>query len=277
MNTNQYLFCTRCGSEEFAPKPDAVLEQEFKGETFNVTTPAMACAKCGELALTDAQLEELRRRTADAYRKKHNLLTSAQIRAMREALGKTQHQFAAFLRVGEASVKRWETWLVQDAGNDELIRVKCVLAKKAQLLKRMTQALLQSQAAGWTQAARLQTAEQTDSLLASLSRYLNTGQTISDATTPPTLAEPVSPSPVQFFTQWLHWAPQAAQAPEHAFVQIGAIQFHVLSTDYTANAYPRTPWLPGISQDDPQGPPNRQTTFNHRRDFCNDSALAAAA
>lgn len=70
MNTNEYLFCTRCGSEEFSPKPDAVLEQEFKGETFNVTSPAMACTKCGELALTDSQLEELRQHTADAYRKK---------------------------------------------------------------------------------------------------------------------------------------------------------------------------------------------------------------
>jgi putative zinc finger/helix-turn-helix YgiT family protein/prevent-host-death family protein len=129
MNTKEYMFCTRCGSEEFTPKPDAVLEQEFKGEALKVASPAMACTKCGSLALADGQLDELRRRTADAYRRKHSLLTSAQIKAIREALGKTQREFAAFLRVGEASVKRWETWLVQDASSDELIRVKCVLAK----------------------------------------------------------------------------------------------------------------------------------------------------
>jgi hypothetical protein len=44
----------------------------------------------------------------------------------------TQRQFAEFLRVGEASVKRWETWLVQDASSDELIRVKCIMAKRVE-------------------------------------------------------------------------------------------------------------------------------------------------
>lgn len=36
-----------------------------------------------------------------------------------------QVQFAKFLSVGEASVKRWETWLVQDRSSDHLIRLKC--------------------------------------------------------------------------------------------------------------------------------------------------------
>jgi putative zinc finger/helix-turn-helix YgiT family protein len=269
------MICLNCDSEHFSAG-EAEVKQEFKGQALTVNTPVMICQTCGWQTVGNDQIDELRRRTADTYRKARNLLTSAQIRAMREALGKTQRQFAAFLRVGEASVKRWETWLVQDAGNDELIRVKCVLAKKAHLLKRVTQTLLENRAAVMTQTVRLQTAE-AESLLATLSRYVNTGETIWDATSPPTLAEPVTPSPLQFFTQRLRWSPQAVQAPELAFTQIGAIQFQRLPTDYTTYQRPCTPWLRGLPQEEPQRPPSRQTTLNHRSDLCNDPTLAAAA
>ena len=116
--------CLRCDNHEFARKENAVIEQEFKGELLTVNATAMACTKCGWVTVALDQLDELRRRTADAYREKHELLTSDQIRAFRKLLRMSQREFAAFLRVGEASVKRWETWLVQEKGNDELIRTK---------------------------------------------------------------------------------------------------------------------------------------------------------
>jgi len=119
------MICLRCDNEEFVPKQDAVIEQELKGEAFHVQTPALACSKCGWITVDAQTTEELRRRTADAYRKKHGLLTSVQIKALRKMLGMNQPEFAAFLGVGEASVKRWETWLVQEKSSDQLIRMKC--------------------------------------------------------------------------------------------------------------------------------------------------------
>ena len=117
--------CLRCDSETFVAKPDAVIEQAFKGDLLQVCTSAFACVKCGWLTMDADQLDELRRRTADAYRRKHVLLTSDAIRALREVFGMNQREFAAFLNVGTASVKRWETWLVQEKSSDELIRLKC--------------------------------------------------------------------------------------------------------------------------------------------------------
>jgi putative zinc finger/helix-turn-helix YgiT family protein len=122
------MICLKCDHEEFVLKPDAVLEQEFRGETFNVVSPVLECAHCGWLTLADDQLDELGRRTSDAYRERHNLLTSREIKALRMSLNMSQRQFADFLRVGEASVKRWENWKVQDASSDELIRLKCMMA-----------------------------------------------------------------------------------------------------------------------------------------------------
>jgi len=37
----------------------------------------------------------------------------------------SQIQFARYLNVGEASIKRWETCFIQDASQDDHIRVKC--------------------------------------------------------------------------------------------------------------------------------------------------------
>jgi putative zinc finger/helix-turn-helix YgiT family protein len=116
--------CLRCDNERFVEKPDAVLEQEFRGELLKVRTPAMACTKCGWTTAALRQLDTLRRLTADAFRDKHGLLTSGQIKKLRCQLEMSQRDFATFLGVGEASVKRWETWLVQEKSSDQLIRIK---------------------------------------------------------------------------------------------------------------------------------------------------------
>jgi putative zinc finger/helix-turn-helix YgiT family protein len=127
------MICLQCDNEEFLPKQDAVIEQEFRGEAFRIQMPALACAKCGWITVDLQQADELRKRTADAYRKKHELLTSDEIKAYRKLLRKTQREFAVWVGVGEASVKRWETYLVQDKSSDQLMRVKCETALLEQL------------------------------------------------------------------------------------------------------------------------------------------------
>jgi DNA-binding XRE family transcriptional regulator/uncharacterized phage-associated protein len=75
--------------------------------------------------MTTEQMNSFRKISADSYREKHALLTSSQIIAYREELGMSQSAFARYLSVGEASIKRWETYYVQDTSQDELIRLKC--------------------------------------------------------------------------------------------------------------------------------------------------------
>lgn len=117
------MLCLRCKNEEFK---ECVGEtsQVFRGETFTIKSHAMACAHCGWQTMTDAQADVLNSKVADAYRRKHNLLTSAEIRNARERFGLSQHAFACRLSVGVASLKRWETGFVQDKSSDVLIRMK---------------------------------------------------------------------------------------------------------------------------------------------------------
>ncbi|MFW5887675.1 MAG: type II TA system antitoxin MqsA family protein [Bacteriovoracia bacterium] len=118
------MLCLKCESENFTEK-QVKLEQEFKGESLYVVVPANVCDSCGFEQLSDEQANNLRKATADEYRKKHFLLTSGEIRELRESLEMSQSQFSEYLGVGVASIKRWETYFVQEKSQDDLIRMKC--------------------------------------------------------------------------------------------------------------------------------------------------------
>jgi putative zinc finger/helix-turn-helix YgiT family protein len=117
------MICFKCNGEEFATRT-AVVPQLVRNEELAVETPVSVCCSCGWQTLARGQTDELRKRAADAYRRKHGLLTSAEIVSRRAGLEMSQAEFATYLRVGEASIKRWETWQIQDASSDELIRIK---------------------------------------------------------------------------------------------------------------------------------------------------------
>lgn len=106
------------------------LEAEYRDEMFTVTVRALVCPECGFYAVDGGEdTTGMMRLLADEYRKRHGLLTSAQIKDFRERRNETQKLFADYLRVGEASVKRWELGAIQDDAMDELIRLKCDLDK----------------------------------------------------------------------------------------------------------------------------------------------------
>lgn len=115
------LICLKCECADFAPAEGEIV-QEYRGETLTVSTPVMRCTHCGWETLGPGQVDALRVATADAYRRKHDLLTSGQIRAARQACGLSQRAFAEALGVGQASVPRWETWQVQEPVYDDAIR-----------------------------------------------------------------------------------------------------------------------------------------------------------
>ena len=66
------MICLKCENEDFVLRPDAVVEQEFRGNTVIVMSPVMECKHCGWQALAEGHLDELRRRTFDAFREKHS-------------------------------------------------------------------------------------------------------------------------------------------------------------------------------------------------------------
>jgi len=100
------------------------ITNEFRGEVITVKAEALVCPKCGYQTLPAKGSGVYGRLLVEAWREKRGLLTGDEIRRRREKLGLSQQKFAEFLRVGVASVKRWEGSLIQDEAMDELIRLK---------------------------------------------------------------------------------------------------------------------------------------------------------
>lgn len=98
-------------------------EISFKGVEIAVEAEAYVCRKCGLEAGTPQTAGALQRAIADAYRAKQNRLTSEEIKNLRKSCNLTQHQLAEKMRVGIASIKRWETGTVQSASMDHALRM----------------------------------------------------------------------------------------------------------------------------------------------------------
>lgn len=116
--------CIACGSARFESKIVA-FNLELRGETFAIDAEAFVCLECGEHLADTEMMAELQTKASDAYRSKHKLLTSKEIAAFRGQLGMSQQDFANYLAVGVASIKRWERAGIQEKSQDELIRLKC--------------------------------------------------------------------------------------------------------------------------------------------------------
>ena len=120
------MTCFQCEKGKMATKL-ADMTAHVRGEEIPVRTEAMVCNRCGFQVLTDEQSDAYTIASADAYRGKHHLLTTKDLKEIRRNLGMSFRVFAKYLKVSEASPKRWEAGLVQDEAMDQLIRVRADL------------------------------------------------------------------------------------------------------------------------------------------------------
>ncbi len=116
--------CLKCGCNKFFNQ-QVRFRPEVKEQVVEVILQSKVCENCKTPLVDAQQMNILRRAAADKYRELNQLLTSSQIIDYRENLGMSQAAFARYLSVGEASIKRWETYYIQDASQDEHIRIKC--------------------------------------------------------------------------------------------------------------------------------------------------------
>ena len=115
--------CFECGKGQLKTQ-ETTVSAAFRGSLFDVRTVANVCPKCGYKSIPAKHADNFGVALADAYRRKHDLLTSTQLKEIRKELDLTQEEFATYLHVGVASVKRWEGGLGQDRAMDQLIRLR---------------------------------------------------------------------------------------------------------------------------------------------------------
>lgn len=83
---------------------------------------ALVCPQCSLEAGTVMSAGEVQRAMADAYRERAGLLTGQQIKELRKARNMTQEQLSLAMDVGIASIKRWESGMIQSRSMDNHLR-----------------------------------------------------------------------------------------------------------------------------------------------------------
>lgn len=130
------MTCFNCRKASLESRT-ADVPAEIKKEKLVVRMEALICPNCGYTTVTGHNMPEYMRLAADAYRKKNDLLTSAEIAYRRNRLRMTQEMFAEYLGVGVASVKRWELGKIQDRAMDNLMRLKTSTEEAAMNLEQV--------------------------------------------------------------------------------------------------------------------------------------------
>lgn len=138
--------CFSCGKGAMKIQTASV-EAVVRGERYMVEVEAEVCNRCGEALFDDAQADAYTIAGSDAYRRAHGLLTTAEIKAARIRLRLTQQQLAERLKVGVASVKRWELGAIQDESSDQLMRLSTDVGVARQNLREL-EALTDSSVGG---------------------------------------------------------------------------------------------------------------------------------
>ena len=118
----QEMKCPNCS----APLELKALHKQktYKGVDIQYPIQTYVCPDCGFEAGTVENAGNTQRAIADAYREKVGLLTSHAIKNMRENKGMTQQELADAMNIGVASVKRWETCMIQSKSMDYYLRLQ---------------------------------------------------------------------------------------------------------------------------------------------------------
>lgn len=120
--------CPECEKRQMTPAITELVGTTH-GESVPIISDALVCSNCGFKTVPSGKMGEFALRVADAYRVRHGLLTSSQIKERRLDLGMSQQQFASYLGVGSSSVKRWELGYIQDKAMNDLMLLKTDVRK----------------------------------------------------------------------------------------------------------------------------------------------------
>ncbi|MCK5827857.1 DUF4065 domain-containing protein [Candidatus Bipolaricaulota bacterium] len=117
------VFCAHCRIEK-EPRIDQRREVfTIKGKRVEIQANVAVCTECGEDIFLTGLEEQNFKRAYDAYRRENDLLTAAEIVAIREQYGLSQRALAQLVGWGEVTVSRYENGAIQTRGHDHFLRL----------------------------------------------------------------------------------------------------------------------------------------------------------
>jgi putative zinc finger/helix-turn-helix YgiT family protein len=122
MSTVISEYCIPCGEEREVLHEQRRTCFNVRGEEICLDLPVTECTVCHTEQVDPSFGRDPTEIAFDEYRRRHNLLMPAEIKAVREQYDLSQKSFAALLGMSEATVNRYEGGSVQEATHDNLIR-----------------------------------------------------------------------------------------------------------------------------------------------------------
>ena len=115
--------CIKCG-HVVEPEGLRTVDAEVKGEHVTVTLKAPQCTNCGRVVILGRHVRAYHRAASDAYRRKFGLLTMEEMDGLRGKLEMKWPEFASYVFVGIATLKRWKRGEIQTQALDRLVRLR---------------------------------------------------------------------------------------------------------------------------------------------------------
>jgi len=116
-------YCSKCNKIMDVGVKKKIEKFTVKGEPIEQENDVVYCLTCGEEIFNEEYDSKNLERAYDEYRKKHNLLTSNDIKEIRKKYGLSQKDFARILGFGEVTITRYENGTIQDKANDNLMQM----------------------------------------------------------------------------------------------------------------------------------------------------------
>lgn len=120
---NNGMKCIKCG-QRVEPEALRTFDAELRGRRVSVRLRVPWCAPCNRPVILGQKVRAYHRVVSDAYRREVGLLTTGEIDGFRRSLNMTWPEFADYLFIGIATLKRWNRGEIQTQALDRLVRLR---------------------------------------------------------------------------------------------------------------------------------------------------------
>lgn len=120
----EFMHCSICGEEHEVELCEEKVEKPVKDDIVEYTENYYRCNKYDieNIFMTGNMWNKSLLNRIDAYRTKNNLLTSIEIKQIRDKYKVTQAELSFLLGLGEVTITRYETKQIQEVSNDNMLR-----------------------------------------------------------------------------------------------------------------------------------------------------------
>lgn len=113
--------CANCETDQYLVSKTITDDFVVKNDNIRYSYSVLECSKCGELASTPEENDQFLKDIYDIYKRKHNLLTTDEIIAIRDYYSLSLRDFSKILGISHITYHRYEKGAIPDTALNNLL------------------------------------------------------------------------------------------------------------------------------------------------------------